>query len=229
MWFIEPLLLSVKLAIVSTCLLLLLVIPFAWWLAIQSGWFKRIIESCVCLPLVLPPSVLGFYCLIFFNPQHGVGWLWHKLTGGSLLFNFSGLVVASMIYSVPFVIQPILNAYELFHERYTEPALSLGLTSWTILFHLAIPVLSNAILRGALLGFAHTLGEFGVVLMLGGNIPGKTQVASVAIYTKIEQLQLGSIYSASFCLLLLGFMVMLLSQYLLQSTTSSTQLIGETH
>lgn len=212
MWSWEPLLLSLKLATVTVGLLLFICLPVSWYLSRRQGWIKELLQVIICLPIVLPPTVLGLYLLILFNPNHRFGKFWHYLTGQSLLFNFSSLVIGSMIYSLPFVMQPIIGVFEEVNQQYTEAGLSLGINEWHLLSRLVIPCSIMGILRGGLLGFAHTLGEFGVVLMLGGNIPGETQVASVAIYEQVEQLNFHGAQLESLYLVIGGFVIMAICQ-----------------
>ena len=178
--------LTVKLASLTTVLLLIIGTPIAWWLArTRSGW-KGPIGAVVALPIVLPPAVLGFYLLVLMGPEGPVGTLTQSLGLGLLPFTFAGLVVASIIYSMPFVVQPLQNAFEAIGERPIEVAATLGAKPLDAFFTVAVPLAKPGFLTAAILGFAHTVGEFGVVLMIGGNIPGKTQVVSMAIYNHVE-------------------------------------------
>ncbi|MBC7995756.1 MAG: molybdate ABC transporter permease subunit [Rhizobacter sp.] len=178
--------LTAELAALSTVLLLLLGTPLAWWLARTRSRLKPLFASLVAMPLVLPPSVLGFYLLLLMGPQGPVGQLTQSLGLGRLPFTFSGLVVASVIYSLPFVVQPLQQAFEAVPERLLEAAATLRSSPWDRFVSVALPLARPGFVTASVLGFAHTVGEFGVVLMIGGNIPGETRVLSVAIYGHVE-------------------------------------------
>jgi molybdate transport system permease protein len=178
--------LTAELAAVSTLLLLLLGTPIAWWLARTRSRLKPVWASLVAMPLVLPPTVLGFYLLVLMGPQGPVGQLTQSLGVGRLPFTFAGLVVASVLYSMPFVVQPLQQAFEAIGERVLEAAATLRAGAWDRFFTVALPLARPGLLTASVLGFAHTVGEFGVVLMIGGNIPGTTRVLSVAIYDHVE-------------------------------------------
>jgi molybdate transport system permease protein len=178
--------LTCKLATLVTVLLLLIGTPIAWWLANTRSRLKSVAGAVVSLPLVLPPTVLGFYLLLTFGPQGFIGQAMDAMGLQRLPFTFSGLVVASILYSLPFVVQPIQNAFEAIGKRPMEVAASLRATPWDAFFSVAAPLARPGFVTAAILGFAHTVGEFGVVLMMGGNIPGKTQVLSVKIYDYVE-------------------------------------------
>lgn len=189
----EPLvtavLLTLKLALMTTALLLLVGIPLAWWLSrLTRGW-KPLIEAVVALPLVLPPTVLGFYLLLAFAPQSGLGQLWHHLTGNRLAFSFSALVIGSVIYSLPFVVQPLQRAFERIPVNLLETATIMGASPADRFLSVVLPLSRSSIVTAACMGFAHTIGEFGVVLMIGGNIPGETRVISIALYDLVESQQ----------------------------------------
>ncbi|HMQ48326.1 MAG TPA: molybdate ABC transporter permease subunit [Saprospiraceae bacterium] len=180
--------LTFKLAAVTTFFLLLLGIPLAYGLARSKGRLKPLLEACISLPLVLPPTVLGFYLLIFLSPD---GWLGHQLEyhlGWRLLFTFPGLVLGSIIYSLPFMVQPLQSGFEHLPEHLTEASLVLGKSRFETLLKIQLPNMKSSLLTGIVLAFAHTVGEFGVILMIGGNIPGQTRVASIAIYDEVEAL-----------------------------------------
>ncbi len=201
--------LTVKLAGLTTILLLIIGTPIAWWLArTRSGW-KGPIGAVVALPIVLPPAVLGFYLLVLMGPEGPVGALTQSLGLGLLPFTFTGLVVASVIYSMPFVVQPLQNAFEAIGERPLEVAATLGAKPLDAFFTVAVPLAKPGFLTAAILGFAHTVGEFGVVLMIGGNIPGKTQVVSMAIYNHVEAMEYGNAHVLSGILLAFSFIVLL--------------------
>lgn len=173
----------------TTALLLLIGTPLAWWLARSKVWWKEAIASVVALPLVLPPTVLGFYLLLALGPNGPGGWLAGFWNARTLAFTFEGLVIGSVLYSMPFVVQPIRNAFEAMGERPMEVAATLRLSPMQAFWRVAVPLARRGFLTGAVLGFAHTIGEFGIVLMIGGNIPGKTKVLSVAIYDYVEASQ----------------------------------------
>ncbi len=200
---------TLKLAGLTTVILLLLGTPLAWWLA-RSRWrFKFLLEAVVALPLVLPPTVLGFYLLIALGPHGPVGSLMQSLGGHPLAFTFAGLVVGSVFYSLPFVVQPLQNAFANLGRRPLEVAATLGASPLDRFFTVALPLARPGFLTAAVLGFAHTVGEFGVVLMIGGNIPGETQVLSIAIYDHVEALEYGQAHLLSGGLLLLSFLLLM--------------------
>lgn len=181
--------LTLELAFITTVLLLIVGTPIAWWLARSQAQWKEVVATLVALPLVLPPTVLGFYLLMLLGPHGPGGWLAGLWGGRSLAFTFPGLVIGSTLYSLPFVVQPIRNAFEAFGIRPLEVAATLRAGPWDAFWSVAVPLARPGLLTGAVLGFAHTVGEFGVVLMIGGNIPGQTKVLSVAIYDYVESLQ----------------------------------------
>ncbi len=178
--------LTAQLAAVATLLLLLIGTPLAWWLARTRSALKPVAASLVAMPLVLPPTVLGFYLLLLMGPHGPVGQLTQSLGLGRLPFTFAGLVVASVLYSMPFVVQPLQQAFEAIPERTLEAAATLRAGPWDRFFSVALPLARPGLLTATVLGFAHTVGEFGVVLMIGGNIPGSTRVLSVALYDHVE-------------------------------------------
>jgi len=185
----QPVRLTLELAALTTVVLLIVGTPIAWWLARSKRWWKEIIAALVAIPLVLPPTVLGFYLLVALGPN-GAGGVLAPLWGArTLAFTFPGLVIGSVLFSMPFVVQPIRNAFEAMGEKPMEAAATLRASPWRAFWTVAVPLASPGFLTGAILGFAHTVGEFGVVLMIGGNIPGKTQVLSVAIYDYVENAQ----------------------------------------
>jgi molybdate transport system permease protein len=204
-----PLILTARLALVTTLILLVIGTPTAWWLANTKARMKPVVEAVVALPIVLPPTVLGFYLLVILGPQGGIGSWWVELTGETLTFSFSGLVIASVIYSFPFVVQPIQNAFESVGRDMMETAYTLGAKPLDAFFTVAIPLAKRGFLTGSVLGFAHTLGEFGVVLMVGGNIPGETRVVSIAIYDHVETLEYAQAHILSGILLSFAFVAML--------------------
>ena len=201
--------LTVKLATLVTLILLLIGTPIAWWLARTGSRWKGPVGAIVGLPMVLPPAVLGFYLLVLMGPDGPVGALTQSLGLGLLPFTFAGLVVASVIYSLPFVVQPIRNAFEAIGDRPLEVAATLGSRPLDAFFTVAIPLAKPGLLTAAILGFAHTVGEFGVVLMIGGNIPGKTQVVSMAIYNRVEAMEYANAHVLAGILLIFAFGVLL--------------------
>jgi molybdate transport system permease protein len=186
---LTPVWLTLKLATITTVVLMLVGTPIAWWLSQTRSRAKHAVAAVVALPLVLPPTVLGFYLLLLLGPAGPVGALTQALGLGTLPFTFPGLVVASVIYSLPFVVQPVHNAFEAIGRRPLEVAATLGASPRDAFFTVALPLARPGLLVGAILGFAHTVGEFGVILMIGGNIPGETKVLSVAIYDHVESLE----------------------------------------
>ena len=203
-----PLWLSLALAGVTTVILLLLGTPLAWWLSSTESRFKPVIEAITALPLVLPPTVLGFYFLILLGPAAPIGQFWLTVTGEALTFSFSGLVVASIIYSLPFMVQPLQGAFETVGRRPLEAAATLRASPIDAFFSVIVPLASHGFVTAAVLTFAHTIGEFGVVLMVGGNIPGETRVLSIAIYEHVETLNYGEAHILSAGLLLFSFAVL---------------------
>ncbi len=203
---------TLQLAGITTLILLIIGTPLAWWLARSQFRFKGIIEAIVALPLVLPPTVLGFYLLITLGPQGPLGSLMLALGGQTLAFTFTGLVIGSVIYSLPFVVQPLQTAFSTIGSRPLEVAATLRASPLDRFLTIAIPLARPGYLTAAVLGFAHTVGEFGVVLMIGGNIPGETQVLSIAIYDHVEALEYAQAHWLAGGLLLLSF-IMLLAVY----------------
>ena len=197
--------LTFELALISTIILLVIGTPIAWWLSQTKVRFKFLIETMVALPIVLPPTVLGFYLLIFLGPQGSVGKLVSYLGGPSLIFSFTGLVLGSIVYSMPFVIQPLQHAFSVIDKRADETAATIGFSRLRRFFYLFLPLSKTGYLSAFVLGFAHTLGEFGIVLMIGGNIPGETQVASISIYNYVEMLEYDKAHMLSLLLLLISF------------------------
>jgi molybdate transport system permease protein len=201
--------LTIELASIVTLLLLLIGTPIAWWLARTPSRWKGPIGAVVSLPLVLPPAVLGFYLLVLLGPNGPLGALTQSLGLGLLPFTFAGLVVASVIYSMPFVVQPLQNAFEAIGVRPLEVAATLRASKLDTFFSVVVPLAKPGFLTAAILGFAHTVGEFGVVLMIGGNIPGKTQVVSMAIYNRVEAMEYANAHVLSGILLAFSFVVLL--------------------
>ena len=211
----QPVWLTLKLATTTTLVLLLLGTPLAWWLATSQKWWKELVGSVVALPLVLPPTVLGFYLLLVLGPNGPIGELTQTLGLGTLPFTFPGLVVGSVIYSLPFVVQPIRNAFEAVGNRPMEVAATLRASPLDRFFGVALPLARPGFFTGSVLGFAHTVGEFGVVLMIGGNIPGETKVLSVAIYDHVESLEWEQAHILAAGMLVFSFVVVL-TMYLLE-------------
>jgi len=203
----QPVWLTLKLAATTTIVLLILGTPLAWWLAHSRAWWKEIIGSIVALPLVLPPTVLGFYLLLMLGPDGFIGSTMQSLGLETLPFTFAGLVVGSVIYSLPFVVQPIRNAFEAIGERPLEVASTLRASPLDRFFGVALPLALPGFITGSVLGFAHTVGEFGVVLMIGGNIPGETKVLSVAIYDHVESLEWAQAHWLAGGMLVFSFLV----------------------
>lgn len=209
---LTALVITLKLATLTTLILLLLGTPLAWWLAHTRWRSKSLIEAVIALPLVLPPTVLGFYLLVALGPHGPVGGLMELLGGRPLAFTFTGLVIGSIIYSMPFVVQPLQNAFTTIGSRPLEVASTLRASPLDRFFTVAVPMARPGFITAAVLGFAHTLGEFGVVLMIGGSIPGKTRVMSIAIYDHVEGLEYGHAHWLSGGLLLASF-IMLIAVY----------------
>ena len=201
--------LTLKLATVVTLLLLLVGTPVAWWLAHTRSRWKGVVSAVVALPLVLPPTVLGFYLLLLLGPRGPVGQLTQSLGLGTLPFTFAGLVVASVLYSLPVVVQPIQGAFAALGRRPLEAAATLGAGPWDRFFTVAVPLARPGFLTAIVLGFAHTVGEFGVVLMIGGNIPEKTRVVSVQIYDHVEALDYASAHWLAGGMVVFAFVVLL--------------------
>jgi molybdate transport system permease protein len=199
---------TLKLAALTTAILLVVGTPVAWWLTHTRWRVKPAVEAVVALPLVLPPTVLGFYLLLVLGPEGLLGRLSIGLGGGSLAFTFTGLVIGSVVYSLPFVVQPLQNAFAAIGSRPMEAAATLGASPWDRFFTVAVPLARPGFLTAAVLGFAHTVGEFGVVLMIGGNIPGKTQVLSIAMYDHVEALEYGQAHGLAGALLAASFLML---------------------
>ena len=200
---------TLRLAFASTVVLLVLGTPLAWWLARTRSSLRPAVEAVVALPLVLPPTVLGFYLLVLLGPEGWVGGLWEGMGGARLVFSFGGLLVGSVVYSLPFVVQPLQNAFTAIGEGPLEAAATLGASPLDRFATVALPLARPGFLTAATLAFAHTVGEFGIVLMIGGNIPGRTQVLSIAIYDHVEALEYGAAHLLSAGMLLFAFLVLL--------------------
>jgi molybdate transport system permease protein len=210
----QPLWLTLQLAAITTCLLLLLGVPLALWLAGTTSRFKPVAEAIISLPIILPPSVLGFYLLLAFSPESILGRFFTSIFNVQLVFSFTGLVVGSIIYSLPFMVQPLQAGLTALPASLTQASYTLGRSRTDTLFRVLLPNIKPALLTGIVLTFAHTIGEFGLVLMIGGNIPGETRVVSIAIYHEVETLNFAAAHIYSLILLFLAFGI-LLSVYLL--------------
>ncbi|MFQ3189898.1 MAG: molybdate transport system permease protein [Paraglaciecola sp.] len=202
--------LTLRLATTVTLLLLIFGTPVAWWLAKTKSWFKGPLSAVVALPLVLPPTVLGFYLLLAMGPNGAIGQFTQALGLGTLPFTFWGLVVASMVYSLPFVVQPIQNAIEAIGNRPLEAAATLGAGPIDRFFTVVLPLAKPGFMTATILGFAHTVGEFGIVLMIGGSIPGETRVVSVQIYDHVESLEYAQAHALSGVMIVFSFVVLLM-------------------
>ncbi len=201
--------LTLELAAVTTVLLLLLGLPLAWWLARTRSRLKGVVGALVALPLVLPPTVIGFYLLVSMGPHGAIGRLTQALGLGTLPFTFAGLVAGSLLYSLPFVVQPLQNAFESIGEGPLEAAATLRASAWDRFFSVALPLARPGIVTAAILGFAHTVGEFGVVLMIGGNIPGETRVVSVQIFDHVEAMEYAQAHWLAGGMLGFSFLILL--------------------
>jgi len=201
--------LTLQLAAVTTAILFAIGTPLAWWLARTRSRMKPVVEAVTALPLVLPPTVLGFYLLVVLSPTSTLGGLWVRVTGDALTFSFTGLVVASIVYSLPFMVQPLASTFEAVGSGPVEAAASLGASPLDAFLSVVAPLSTRGFLTAAVLTFAHTLGEFGVVLMVGGNIPGETRVVSIAIYEHVETLRYAEAHFLAAGLLVFSFVVLL--------------------
>lgn len=206
----QPLILTFQLALVTTIILFFISIPLAFWLERSKSKLKPIIETLVSMPLVLPPTVLGFYFLIAFSPNNAFGSWLDEVLGIRLVFSFLGLVIASVIYSLPFMVHPLQSGLASLSTSITDAAYVMGKSKWETLFKVQLPNIKSSMLTGLVLSFAHTVGEFGVVLMIGGNIPGKTKVASIAIYDEVEALNYSAANFYSLVLFLITFIILLI-------------------
>ena len=206
---LQAIALTLKVATLTTALLLLLGTPLAWWLARSRHWLKKPIGALVALPLVLPPSVLGFYLLVTMGPHGPIGQLTQALGLGVLTFSFTGLVIGSVLYSLPFMVQPLHNAFEALGKRPLEAAATLRASPVDTFFSIVVPLCRPGFVTGIIMSFAHTVGEFGVVLMVGGNIPGVTRVVSVQIYDHVEAAEYGDAHRLAAVMLVFSFAVLL--------------------
>jgi molybdate transport system permease protein len=206
---LSALLVTIKLASITTVILILVGTPIAWWLSQTRFKFKAVIEAIIALPLILPPTVLGFYLLMTLGTNGPIGNLLESLGGSSIAFTFTGLVVGSVIYSLPFVVQPLQNSFGSIGKQPMEVAATLGASKLDRFFTVAVPLARSGFITASVLGFAHTVGEFGVVLMIGGNIPGETGVLSIAIYDHVEAMEYGQAHVLAGGLLVLSFIMLL--------------------
>jgi molybdate transport system permease protein len=219
----NPIWLTLKLAGITTLVLLAVGLPLAWWLSRGRSFIKVILEAIITMPLVLPPSVLGFYLLVAFSPQHGVGkWLLQTF-GLQFVFSFQGLVLASAIYSLPFMVGPVKSALQQLPRSLAQASYTLGKSEWQTFRYVLLPNIRPSLFTAAVLTFAHTLGEFGVVLMIGGNIPGLTRVASIAVYDSVENMDYASANNYSLILLSITF-VLVVSVFIYNKTQTKSPL-----
>jgi molybdate transport system permease protein len=205
---LAPLWLSLKLALVTTLILVVLGAPLSWWLSQNRSRWQAVVQAIVAMPIVLPPTVLGFYLLIILGPEGAIGSWWVQLSGETLTFSFAGLVIASCVYSLPFAVQPMQNAFESLSRSHLEAAWTLGASKLDAFFSVAVPLSLRGFISAAVLCFAHTLGEFGVVLMVGGNIPGETRVVSIAIFDQVETLNYAAAHRLSLVLIVFAFVTL---------------------
>lgn len=223
---------TLKMAAVTTFILLIIGTPLAWWLANMKSRFKVLFEAIVALPLVLPPTVLGFYLLLAFSPQSLPGQLWQTTTGNQLAFSFSAIVIGSVLYSLPFVVQPLQKAFEQLGDHYLEAAAMLGAGPADRFFSIVVPLTKASFITATALGFAHTVGEFGVVLMIGGNIPGETRVLSIALFDHVEAFNYSNAHLLSAgllisSLLLLSFVYLLGGKYGRKNSNKSPKTLAK--
>jgi molybdate transport system permease protein len=207
---LDAIYLTVALASITTVLLLILGTPLAWWLSRRRGNLPAALEAVVAMPLILPPTVLGFYLLLLFAPDTALGSFWQQLTGSQLAFSFSALVIGSVIYSLPFVVQPLQSAFQRVPEGLLQAAATLGASPLDQFRSVVLPLTRRSFITAASLGFAHTVGEFGVVLMIGGNIPGETQVLSIALYDSVESLRFGEAHRLAGALVIFSLVLLFL-------------------
>jgi len=220
---LSPIWLTLKLAGTTTLMLLIIGLPLAWWLSRGRSFIKLVLEALITMPLVLPPSVLGFYLLVAFSPQHGVGkWLLETFNI-QFVFSFQGLVLASVIYSMPFMIGPVRSALQQLPKSLAQASYTLGKTEWQTFRYVLLPNIKPSLFTAIVLTFAHTLGEFGVVLMIGGNIPGITRVASIAVYDSVENMDYASANTYSLILFGITFM-MVMSVFIYNKTQTKSPL-----
>jgi molybdate transport system permease protein len=214
---------TLKMAGITTIILMLIGTPLAWFLAKMQSRAKVFIEALVALPLVLPPTVLGFYLLLLFSPQYLPGQIWQQATGQQLAFSFSAIVIGSVLYSLPFVVQPLQKAFEQLGDDLLEAAAMLGASAFDRFFTIVLPITKASFITAASLGFAHTVGEFGVVLMIGGNIPGETRVLSIALFDHVEAFDYAQAHIISISLVI-SSLVLLSLIYLLNRPTKNKRI-----
>lgn len=219
---------TLKMAALSTVILLLIGTPIAWWLAKMQSRAKVIIEAIVALPIILPPTVLGFYLLIAFSPQSTFGQMWQQLTDSQLAFSFSAIVLGSVLYSLPFVVQPLQRAFEQLGNNYLEAAAILGAKPLDRFFSIVLPITKASFITAASLGFAHTVGEFGIVLMIGGNIPDETRVLSIALFDHVEAFNYDQAHLLAGGLLFASFILLSLV-YLLNHHSNNPNTVGKSY
>jgi molybdate transport system permease protein len=211
---LQALLTTLQMAGLTTLILLVIGTPLAWYLANMKSRFKVIVEAVVALPLVLPPTVLGFYLLIAFSPEHLPGQLWQQATGQQLAFSFSAIVIGSVLYSLPFVVQPLQRAFEQLGDSLLEASAVLGAGTFDRFFSIVLPLTKTSFITAATLGFAHTVGEFGVILMIGGNIPGETRVLSIALFDHVEAFDYARAHMLSIGLLVSSMVILAIIYWL---------------
>jgi molybdate transport system permease protein len=211
---LQPLLLTFQLAMVVTVILFVIGVPLAYWIVFSRNRFKYIVETFVSMPLVLPPTVIGFYLLIAFSPQYFLGHFLESVLGVRVVFSFAGLVIGSVIFSLPFMVNPIKAGLQNFPLSLMEASYILGKSSRETLFRVILPNIKPALLTGIVMAFAHTIGEFGVVLMIGGNIPGETRLASIVIYNEVEALNYDTAGLYALVLVFISFFILLVFYYL---------------
>lgn len=204
-----PLILTFKLAVITTIILFFISLPISYWLAYTRSKFKPIAETFVSMPLVLPPTVIGFYMLLAFSPENAFGGMIDRLLGLRLIFSFEGLVLGSLIYSLPFMVHPIQSGFANLTPSLKNASYSMGKSKLTTLFRVLLPNIKSSVMTGLVLAFAHTIGEFGVVLMIGGNLAGKTKVASIAIYDQVEAMNYQAANTYSLILFAITFIILL--------------------
>ena len=208
--FIDTLVLTGKLAVITTILLLIIGLPIAYWLSYSRWRIKAVFEALICMPLVLPPTVLGYYLLVAFSPQNAFGAYLQKYFDTRLAFTFEGIVIASIIAGLPFMIQPLQNGFTALPESYREAAYTLGKSKSETFYRVLLPNIKSSIITGVALTFAHGIGEFGIVLMVGGNIPGETRIASIAIYDQVQALNYKVANQYSIILFIISFALLTL-------------------
>jgi molybdate transport system permease protein len=215
---LQPLFLTFQLALVVTAILFVLGIPLAYWIAFSQNRFKYVVETLVSMPLVLPPTVIGFYLLIAFSPKYFLGHFLQSFFGVRVVFSFTGLVIGSVLFSLPFMVNPIKAGLQNFPRALMEASYVLGKSPWETLRRVILPNIKPAVLTGIVMAFAHTIGEFGVVLMIGGNIPGETRLASIAIYNEVEALNYDTAGLYALVLVVISFSILLIFYYLNRKT-----------